>query len=129
MRITDLVVGAEIQGWVRTGLALKKGVNKDGSAFRYVPDRLQVIGPDGLQRFVGLIQSNDTVNRVITLTVSRMDYRGLGHGDCLPATIPYDVFQRIRFLSPFAHDPKPAQVKSPFNKQWKPYRTLIEVVL
>jgi hypothetical protein len=134
MHVSELQKGQEIQGWVRTGLALSIARNIDGSLFRYVPMKARVAKPGDLQRFLGWVSENDKDMQILSLHVTGMNSRwGANQDPSLPVNIAYPVFQRLRVFSAISYPPT-AQLKQDHrfptnNSTFMPFRTVVEVTL
>jgi hypothetical protein len=132
MRITELIPGNEIHGWMQLGRALKRGRHFDGSVFRYVPLKSAVAGPDDLQRFTGTVVQNDKTLLILTLNVAKMGRFGeMAEAESLKVDIAYPLLQRIRILSPINYpaDNTPDPKWPTKDIIYKPYRTITEVTL
>jgi hypothetical protein len=132
IRITQLVPGNEIQGYMTIGRALKVGRNPDGSLFRYVPLKSCMAQAGDLQKFLGQIIYNDIEMLTLTLSVAKMgNSANLLEPQSLTASIAYPLLQKIRILSAINYDPKPKSVIRPNDKlqEYRPYRTISEVIL
>lgn len=131
MRITELTPGNEVHGWLTIGRALKRGRHFDGSAFRYVPLKNVIAGPDDLQKFTGTVVENDKSLLILTLNVARLGRFGdMADAESLKVDIAYPMFQRLRILSPINYNPPLKDLKHPTSLiQYVPYRTIEEVTL
>lgn len=114
-RISDLRPGDSIFGWMKLGFALRKQRQVDGSLYRDVPTRHDRFDKDDLQNFIGMVISNDPVNHILVVDTSRMTKMGRSVEPPLRSEIPYMMFKRIRYISKYAHTPRPQNPVHPTN--------------
>ena len=106
-RISDLKPGDSIFGWMKLGFALRKQRRVDGSLYRDVPTRHDRFDKDDLQQFIGMVIANDTVNHILTVDTSRMTKMERAVEPPLRSEIPYLFLKRVRYISKYAHFPRP----------------------
>ncbi len=132
MKISELVAGAEVHGWMRLGLPLVLGVDHKGQGFRYVAWKPTSPRSCDLTKFAGLVFANNPEEQVLSLNVQAMDRMGrCVTGEALPAYIPYKSLQILHILSPYHFPAKPHNSIHPTNvqSQYVPYRTKTKVDL
>lgn len=132
-KISDLRPGDSIFGWMKLGYALRKQRRADGSLYRDVPSRHDRFDKDDLQNFIGMVISNDPVNHILTVDTSRMTKMGRSVEPPLRSDIHYLALKRIRYISAYAHAPRPQNPLRPTNVAigtgFQAYRTQEEVDL
>jgi len=135
--ISEIKTGDEVLGWLKLGLALVPTRMKDGSLLYTVPSKPRRAIAGTLTAFTGLVSSNDTSAKVLTLHVMPMnsDLRPLGNAYTSElVSIHYTALSRMRLLSKIAFVPR-EETGQPGKKDplgataFKPYKTLTEVKL
>jgi hypothetical protein len=140
VNITDLQVGQEIHGYMRTGLALEVGITGAGEPYRFVPDRQQRASPNALTRFYGLVMNNHTDIGVLSLSVVSMNHKGLPNNrdNALQVDISYGALHRVFVLSSINYTPRLENRKggsefkptsSGYGTGYHPYRTREQVLI
>lgn len=133
VRITDLVPGDEIYGYMRLGLAITKAVRGNGSVYGIVPSRTQRAGPSDLTRWQGTVIQNNVSENVISCNITATSSEMLPlNRESLSVDIHYSALKRLRLLSKINFEPHPWNNTFPANfpdAAFKPYRTFTEVLL
>lgn len=133
MKVTELVAGDQIIGWMRIGFALQKRRLPNGRTYRQVPSKPDRFDKDDLQQFSGLVTFNDVENHILRVEAARMNRFLEATSESLPAEIHYAAFSRLRRVSPFAYSPRPEYPLRPTRKGigtgFHGYRTQEEVQL
>lgn len=130
--VSSLTPGTEVHGWLKIGFALQAVRDVHGNITREVPRKPQVARPNDLSAFAGWVVTNDTVNRVLTVQVHRLEpiYQHAVDESNLVASIPYGRILRLRKLSSERY---PAKLDNSFHPtdtvKFYSYRTLEEVSL
>ncbi len=132
-KITELLPGDPIFGWMKLGYALRKERTATGVIYRSVPPRRDRFDKDDLQQFTGMVVRNDTVNHVLHVECARMTKMTRAVEPPLPAEIHYLAFKRIRLISKHAFPPRPQNPLWPtqvaMGTGFYAYRTQEEVQL
>jgi hypothetical protein len=133
--LLELVAGDEIQAFLRTGLALEVGRDKEGIGYRYVPNKPQKASHLAIARFQGTVVFNDINNRVIMVDTVGINHKRtpLASSPAMRAEISYTAFSRVFLLSKINFEPKEERRRSGsafrpttvgLGTNYKPYRTL-----
>jgi len=132
----NLVVGDEIQAFLRQSISLQTGRKPDGSEYRFIPGRPVRYAKVGLSRFNATVVSNDTATHIITLNTVAINSRRipLSNSPNLVAEIHYSAFARVFIFSPENFEPQSDLRRSgsffrpttndAFGAQFKAFRTL-----
>jgi hypothetical protein len=133
VRITDLVEGDEVYGYMRLGLAIFKVRRVNGYIYGQVPSKPQRAGPSDLTRWQGSVRANNIEENVLTCQVTATT------SDMLPVNresylvdLHYSSFSRLRLISKINFEPRPENHTFPANFEdaaFKPYRTFTEVLI
>ena len=133
VRITDLVEGDEVYGYMRLGLAIERVRRVDGTIYGQVPSKPQKAGPSALTRWQGTVRANNVAENVLTCQVTATT------SDMLPVNretflvdMHYSSFKRLRLISKQNFFPREANNTFPANfpdAAFKPYKTFTEVLI
>ncbi len=134
IKVTDLKSGDEVLGWMRLGFAITKTLRGDATVQWEVPLKAQSVSRDDIDRFIGLVSSNDTNSGVLNLSIHRMnEYKRLvPGGPQVVVALPYWSLKRLRLISKVAKDPKSDNPTFPANfvdARFRAFKTTVEVKL
>src|SRR5690606_20057997 len=116
MRVTELVEGDTVYGWMKLGFALQKHRLPNGRIYRQVPSKPDRFDKDDLQQFIGRVISNDTTQHILRLEVARMNRFLQAVGEYLPVEVHYHALKRLRKMSQIAYSPREENPLRPTRK-------------
>ena len=133
VRITDLVEGDEVYGYMRLGLAVTKVRRVDGYLYGQVPRKPQKAGPSDLTRWQGTVRSNNVSENVLTCQITATSSEMLPFNrESLLVDFHYSSLKRLRLISQINYEPNSWNNTFPANfpdAAFKPYRTFTEVLI
>ena len=133
VRISDLVEGDEVYGYMRLGLAVMKVRRVDGYIYGQVPSKPRKAGPSDLTRWQGTVRRNNVTENVVTCQVTATSSEMLPlNRTSLLVDLHYSSFKRLRLLSQINFEPHQHNNTFPANfpdAAFKPYKTFTEVLI
>jgi len=137
--LKDVQPGDQLIITNKLGLALALGRYKDGSGYRYVPNRRRVAKDLDLVKYFGLVQANNPDAQLLTLSITPMLITDQTHQyetrGTLPGVVHYSALRDVLRLSPTHLEPHteesvhrtgygPRPTTKAIGTAFKPYRTM-----
>lgn len=142
--LKDVQVGDQLIITNKLGLALVIGRRKDGSGYRYVPNKTQQAGLDDIEKYFGLVQAHDPDAKLLTLHITPIlptwDTHQYDTRKGLPGVVHYSALRVVVRLSEVHLEPHaetsvrrtgygPRVTTRGIGSGFRPYRTLERVII